>query len=434
MKVLKKRFILITTLCLNISLFSSLENDKAILRSQTKKVQSEIVEIALKKFPREVLSIIIAYARKDLKNPISIFREHTNGITCMTVLTNGNIVSFEGIGDHNDAMYEWNPQNMKLIKKYDFSHCRQTGITSLLPLPGGHFLTSKFWIDSNGYHFGRIEEWWPPHSEGADQNTIIINRSGLCRDGGVTCLALLPNGNYISTTNNFIEEWQLVYSPTIKTTPSSRLLYGLVPFYRPDFFHANLLMPILRKYSGHTGHITCLAPLLNGNFISGSDDRTINEWTPNNPNAIRTYQNHAESIRCLAVLPYGNFLSGSADLTIKEWTPGIANPIKTYKGHTGTITCLATLPNGNFISGSGDSTIKQWDPQSGKLIFTYTGHSYNNHRSPINCITALPDGTFLSGSWDRTIRIWDSETRSSLELAFDSAIVKNNYAKTLTNF
>ncbi|HSW73616.1 MAG TPA: hypothetical protein VLG71_00505, partial [Candidatus Limnocylindria bacterium] len=122
---------------------------------------------------------------------------------------------------------------------------------------------------------------------------------------GVTCLAALSRGNFISASkDNTIKEWK------------SKAEKPLISYESAD--------------SQKPMAVTCLTELANDNFIAGSSDGTITEWSPAEKAVVRTYKAHSKEITCLARLDNGNFLSGSMDGTIKQWKPGTLKPIAMY--------------------------------------------------------------------------------------------------------
>ena len=157
---------------------------------------------------------------------------------------------------------------------------------------------------------------------------------------------------------------------------------------------------------GHTDLVWSVAFSPNGRTLaSGSQDRTIRLWNPNNGNLKRTLSGHRDAVNSVAFSPDGRTLaSGSWDGTIRLWNPNNGNLKRTLTGHTDGISFVAFSPDGQtFASASGDQTIRLWNPNNGKHIRTLTGHT-----NTVDSVTFSPDGrTLASGSRDQTIRLWN---------------------------
>ena len=157
---------------------------------------------------------------------------------------------------------------------------------------------------------------------------------------------------------------------------------------------------------GHTDLVWSVAFSPNGQTLaSGSQDRTIRLWNPNNGNLKRTLTGHRDAVNSVAFSPDGRTLaSGSWDGTIRLWNPNNGNLKSTLTGHTNGILFVAFSPDGQTIaSASGDQTIRLWNPNNGKHIRTLSGHT-----NIVDSVAFSPDGrTLASGSRDQTIRLWN---------------------------
>jgi WD40 repeat protein len=75
---------------------------------------------------------------------------------------------------------------------------------------------------------------------------------------------------------------------------------------------------------------------------------------------IKTITGHTSTVRTFVVLQNGDFASGSWDKTIKIWSAdGVLKT--TLIGHNNTVYSLKELPNGDLVSCSSDSTILVWN-------------------------------------------------------------------------
>ncbi len=157
---------------------------------------------------------------------------------------------------------------------------------------------------------------------------------------------------------------------------------------------------------GHTDLVWSVAFSPNGQTLaSGSQDRTIRLWNPNNGNLKRTLTGHRDAVNSVAFSPDGRTLaSGSWDGTIRLWNPNNGNLKRTLSGHTDGISFIAFSPDGQTLaSASGDQTIRLWNPNNGNLKRTLTGHT-----NMVDSVAFSPDGrTLASGSRDQTIRLWN---------------------------
>ncbi len=154
----------------------------------------------------------------------------------------------------------------------------------------------------------------------------------------------------------------------------------------------------LRTLTGHNNIVYSLV-MHNGHLISGSGDKTIKIWDPNDGRCLRTLTGHNDSVYSL-VMHNGHLISGSGDSTIKVWDPNDGRCLRTLTCHNASVRSLA-MHNEHLISGSGDKTIKVWDPNDGRCLRTLTGHN-DSVRSLV-----MHSGHLISGSWDNTIKVWD---------------------------
>jgi WD40 repeat protein len=184
---------------------------------------------------------------------------------------------------------------------------------------------------------------------------------------------------------------------------------------------------------GHTNGVNSVA-VIGDRIISGSQDRTIKIWAPNQQREYTCTQTlglnvndvpefgHIGWVSSVAVIGE-RIISGSQDRTIKIWAP---NQQREYTctqtlghdynqepelGHTGGVWSVVVIGD-RIISGSQDRTIKIWAPnQQGEYTCTQTlGVNYNHvpalgHISGVNSVAVIGD-RIISGSQDRTIKIW----------------------------
>jgi WD40 repeat protein len=104
-------------------------------------------------------------------------------------------------------------------------------------------------------------------------------------------------------------------------------------------------------------------------------------------------------------------LTGSEDRTIIQWTAETGERIRTFNGHNGSVFALAYSPDSQtFASGADDSTVLLWDLDSGAILRRFEGH-----RGQIRTVQFSPDGRILaSASGDATVRLWRIDTLDEL--------------------
>ena len=70
---------------------------------------------------------------------------------------------------------------------------------------------------------------------------------------------------------------------------------------------------------------------------------------------------HTGAVFCVAPLPNGEIVTGSTDGSLRIWDLATGECTAELKGHTGIVTCVSPLPNGQIVSGSHDKCLRIWD-------------------------------------------------------------------------
>jgi WD40 repeat protein len=183
--------------------------------------------------------------------------------------------------------------------------------------------------------------------------------------------------------------------------------------------------------------------LLDGTLVSGSADKSIKVWNPDNGKVLRTLEGHSDSIQCLEILSKAEYsgllVSGCMDKSIKMWDTSQGELLKTFEMEempasmclmddgnlairfnskielvsltNGAYQVLSTilgdffrmtsLSDGSLVC-TRDSIIEVWDLRSGRVLRTLKGH-----KSTIWSLLVLEDGRLASGGFDGEIRIWN---------------------------
>ncbi|KAG9300272.1 hypothetical protein G9A89_011345 [Geosiphon pyriformis] len=159
-----------------------------------------------------------------------------------------------------------------------------------------------------------------------------------------------------------------------------------------------------KVFLGHTHFVNSVAILdatteyPSGLIATGSSDKTINVWDPENPqDPIYSLIDHKDNVCTLAVTPSGYIVSGSWDKTAKIWK----NWQVAYSlvGHSAAVWAILAIDDDVILTGSADKSIIKW--KSGKCVQTMNGHT-----DCVRGLSILPDIGFVSCGNDSTVRIW----------------------------
>jgi WD40 repeat protein len=190
-------------------------------------------------------------------------------------------------------------------------------------------------------------------------------------------------------------------------------------------------------FSGHINYIWCISVLPDGRIVSGSADHTAKIWNPTTGLCDLTFTEHLGIVSCVCIIshkmcdstnvPNYRIVTGSIDRTIKIWNPNDGKCDITFARHSAPIRCIATLfdgPSGCFgervVSGSEDNTLKIWNPRTGNCDVTLLGHAFS-----VTCVSVLPDGRIISGSADETVKIWNTISKNSTSDIKLSKVIDN---------
>lgn len=128
-------------------------------------------------------------------------------------------------------------------------------------------------------------------------------------------------------------------------------------------------------------------------------------------------EGHTNDVRCLSSYPGGSLVSGSRDKSVKLWVPDETGKSwsaqVSYEGHTAYVSCVAVMPpnesfpDGLIYTGSNDSMIRAYAPHN-----TFPDHVLQGHSANVASLFVSKNQTLLSGSWDTTARVWLNQVRN----------------------
>ena len=141
-----------------------------------------------------------------------------------------------------------------------------------------------------------------------------------------------------------------------------------------------------------------------GIFLSSSWDMSAKVWNLSDLSKPQlNLLGHTAAVWCVIDLSSGLYVTGSADKLVIVWTSGGSVQHK-LTGHTDCVRDISAINNNEFLTCANDATVRHWNASLGTCLGTYCGHE-----NYIYSIVALENGTniFTSGE-DRTLRIWNN--------------------------
>lgn len=145
-----------------------------------------------------------------------------------------------------------------------------------------------------------------------------------------------------------------------------------------------------------------------GTFLSSSWDMSAKVWNLNDLSKPQlNLLGHTAAVWCVADLSSGLYVTGSADKLVIIWTSDGSIQHK-LTGHTDCVRDISTINNNEFLTCANDATVRHWNASLGTCLGTYCGHE-----NYIYSIVAFENGTsiFTAGE-DRTLRIWNNSELS----------------------
>lgn len=169
--------------------------------------------------------------------------------------------------------------------------------------------------------------------------------------------------------------------------------------------------------SQHVGRVLCALYHPDGTyFATGSEDKTIKVWHPENHTVLVNFDGNDEAVYSLAYAAGDELIvSGSADNTIRSWrvtVGGTSGPeaytgalVREYNGHQGpvySVDCGMWNNQEIIASGSADTSVIIWNLRSGNRRRTF-----DESTDAVYAVQLSPNGRLVAaGGRDGVVRIW----------------------------
>ena len=169
--------------------------------------------------------------------------------------------------------------------------------------------------------------------------------------------------------------------------------------------------------SQHVGRVLCALYHPDGTyFATGSEDKTIKVWHPENYTVLVNFDGNDAAVYSLAYAAGDELIvSGSADNTIRSWrvtVGGTSGPeaytgalVREYNGHQGpvySVDCGMWNNQESIASGSADTSVIIWNLRSGNRRRTF-----DESTDAVYAVQLSPNGRLVAaGGRDGVVRIW----------------------------
>ena len=169
--------------------------------------------------------------------------------------------------------------------------------------------------------------------------------------------------------------------------------------------------------SQHVGRVLCALYHPEGTyFATGSEDKTIKVWHPENHTVLVNFDGNDDAVYSLAYAAGDELIvSGSADNTIRSWrvtVGGTSGPeaytgalVREYNGHQGpvySVDCGMWNNQEIIASGSADTSVIIWNLRSGNRRRTF-----DESTDAVYAVQLSPNGRLVAaGGRDGVVRIW----------------------------
>ena len=169
--------------------------------------------------------------------------------------------------------------------------------------------------------------------------------------------------------------------------------------------------------SQHVGRVLCALYHPDSTyFATGSEDKTIKVWHPDNHTVLVNFDGNDDAVYSLAYAAGdGLIVSGSADNTIRSWRVTAAENsdaeaytgalVREYNGHQGpvySVDCGVWNNQEVIASGSADTSVIIWHLRSGNRRRTF-----DESTDAVYAVQLSPNGRLVAaGGRDGIVRIW----------------------------
>jgi hypothetical protein len=148
--------------------------------------------------------------------------------------------------------------------------------------------------------------------------------------------------------------------------------------------------------------IYSIVNLWNEIIACGSSQGNLYIFNTNKNQIINKTQIHNSSILCLTLLSNGNLATGSEDKTIKIYNPNnFSAQIFLLSGHKQPVLIICEFSTKMIISSGNENLIYVWDIEKQKLLYNLVGH-----HELVTSIVKISDDEIASSSNGKLI-IWD---------------------------
>ena len=161
---------------------------------------------------------------------------------------------------------------------------------------------------------------------------------------------------------------------------------------------------LVRRFSGHTGRVTCVAFSLDATrTATGSEDTSITVWDVNTGASLVT-MTRTSPVCCIAFSATGERIaSGGHDRCVGVWNAETGELLHSLAGHILPVTLVAFAPRGDVVISSSspfDDTMRFWDVVTGDCLHVFDERTW--HRT----MEVAPDSTGIVVGGGRVVQLW----------------------------
>ena len=165
-----------------------------------------------------------------------------------------------------------------------------------------------------------------------------------------------------------------------------------------------------RKFSGHSGKLSCIRWSPNGKRIATSAFKEpARIWDAESGKTILILDTGAIDTFSVAWSPNNELLAVAHDNVVVLWDAETGQEVARLAEGGGLLTSIDWHPFQDQIALGGVNTdVRIYSTKTLELVSSLAGHTQS-----VECVRWSPDGRSLaSGSYDHTVRIWDVQTKT----------------------